>query len=270
MARLQLAAATARVQREDMAGGYGRDEGWDLMLYHLHRLARAGARSLPRSRTGLTLTYRGADGKLVRELISPEGVAGELADLADRLAAVYGWPVEEAVLFVLTGSMPSIPRAKVGFNPDSRLTFPLHQRLALELTWPGLTERELVRLYREAGASNLWPGRPRLMTSERQAELCVFLARHLDQPATWEELRQLWNGLCRRPNRDWPYNSTAAFAAAAQRAFKTVTGVGAGKPGVRRPTPLQIDRAYQWATALGQFARIEQPQRAKRPRGRKR
>lgn len=140
------------------------------------------------------------------------GVLWRLKTLVDALTRRYPWREEQAVEWVLAGSIPLISRAQVTLAGGRA-----GPRIILELD-PRLSRTEVARLYGR-WRSRVFRGADKPI-ERKTRHLAVFGEEHRESGKTWRELMAIWNQ--RHP--EWPYHVPAHFAADVQRAWRQVTG----------------------------------------------
>lgn len=148
------------------------------------------------------------DGWTATVPVRRNGTLGRLKRLAQQLEPF--WPEAWAVLWVLTATVPPIPRARVkqtfrGFERDL---------ITLEVN-PRASKEEVAELYAKARA-DVFKGPDRPMT-EKHLELAVFFAAH---EGTLRELMDRWNAA----HPTWAYREFTNFGRDARQAYRRVTG----------------------------------------------
>lgn len=144
--------------------------------------------------------------------IQHAGVLNHLKQLANRLESLYGWSEAHAVVFILTGLTPPIPKARV--TTSVSLVGP-HGRITLELD-PRLSSDEVRDLYARA-RNEVFKGRDRPM-SKKHLELALFLVKNPNH--TWREMCELWN----KEYPEWAYSVWQNFSRDARAAYRRLTG----------------------------------------------
>ncbi|MBT9260207.1 MAG: hypothetical protein KM310_10750 [Clostridiales bacterium] len=152
------------------------------------------------------------DGATEWAFIAYGGVLWRLKKIAQRLAKEYGWHEAEAVSFVLSGTVPILPRGRVKLS--WRMSGP---RITLEVD-PRLSRTEVARIY------SRWRGRvfqgADKPIERKAARLAVFAEEYRDSGLSWRELMAIWN----QKYPDWQYHTPAHFARNCQLAWQRVTG----------------------------------------------
>lgn len=162
---------------------------------------------------GETLDYAVPQDEWVRRVpIQHDGVLYRLKQLAQSLERRYGWTEAAAVVFVLTGITPWIPKATVTtqgvyHSPTQRITLKVDPRMSAD---------EVREVYAEA-RSSVFKGRDRPM-SKKHLELALFLVKNPRH--TWREMASIWN----KEKPEWAYSSWQNFARDARSAYQRITG----------------------------------------------
>ena len=171
-------------------------------------LARYGPetrREFGTSSTGVFLRYPGGSVQ-----VSPDSRLGRLKLIASVLHHRYLWTEEEAVGFLLAGTIPS-----PFFGCVTIRRLPGHPRVTIEVD-PRVRGSEVLRLYK-------WtrdPGtiKPRSL-SEVHMELAVFAAERNDG-REWRRVLEEWNEV--RPHSR--YTELSNFTRDCRQAFERITG----------------------------------------------
>ena len=155
-------------------------------------------------------------------VVWPQEPLGRLAELGDDLARRYGWAVEEAVAFVVTGAVPAYERIRVVTDDpgsDSHSMRVVRARVRLDVE-PRVRPAEVAERYaaeQRAALQELGASLPKAV-DEDAAELARFLAHHRD--GSWRDRTSAWN----ETHAQRAYSSEQAFHRDATRAFMRVFG----------------------------------------------
>ena len=157
------------------------------------------------------------------EVATPGGTLDQLRKISERLADFFGWGRDQATVFVLTGTTPTLHTIWT----SARLADPLEARSRIILTIdPKVTPRELADHYR-ATRRALFNGRRLRRLSEKHARLAAFNAQQ-PEDSTVEANREQWNAQCRAwKHPDWRYRAADVnrFKRDCQQALERLVGL---------------------------------------------
>jgi hypothetical protein len=140
--------------------------------------------------------------------IAAAGVLDRLRQIAEELAASYGWQPAQAATFVLTGAIPMIPQIKGGTSTAAR------GRIILDVD-PTTTPRQVAAAYRRYRKQILKGARLRTLT-QKHFRLAVFAARRSGVLSAAD--MRTWN----RQNPASPYREEKLFRRDGLTALKRV------------------------------------------------
>ncbi len=132
------------------------------------------------------------------------------------------WSEAVVTLFVLTGIVPPIPKARVRMFDPAFLPLLQHcpnyipMRIRLDVD-PRMSKDEVGKFYAKA-RKQLFPGDDKPM-SDKHLQLGVFLAEHGKQ-GTWEATMDAWNVA----HAEWCYTNYRNYCRDAKRAYERITG----------------------------------------------
>jgi RNA polymerase sigma factor (sigma-70 family) len=154
------------------------------------RVREGGEVELPEARTlpPLALSY-GVPGKRPRiERIRGDGALARLKAVVSELLAHFdGWLEEEAVAFVLAGSVPPLDKLRA---KTRRGLYGAASRITLDCD-PRTAPAEVAAFYEQL--RKRWvKGRDRVM-EDRGLALAIFTEEHWRPSSTWSDLQALWN-----------------------------------------------------------------------------
>ncbi len=152
----------------------------------------------------------------VTVMTSAGGVLEELRELSQRLARRFSWNPLQAVLFILTGAIPSVPLVRV--TSERSASRPAFTRVVLDVD-PTASPSLVAEQYRQH-RKDIFPRRVRAL-SARHLKLAAFVARRAGA-ATWPELFEEWN----RKHAKWKYQRRNIFKRDCVRARMRVLTLG--------------------------------------------
>jgi hypothetical protein len=152
----------------------------------------------------------------VTVMTSAGGVLEELRELSQRLARRFGWNPLQAVLFILTGAIPSVPLVRVTSAPSA--SRPGFTRVILDVD-PTASPSLVAEQYRQHRL-DVFPRRVRAL-SRRHLELAALVAQRPGE-ASWPELFEEWN----RRHPKWRYQRKNNFKRDCLRARMRVLTLG--------------------------------------------
>jgi hypothetical protein len=172
----------------------------DLAPYGLKTKLEFGSSS-----SGVYLLY--PDGSVQ---VSPDSTLGRLKFVASELCHRYLWPEEEAVDFILSGTVPRPFSGRVTVRHHPRTP-----RVTVEVD-PRVRASEVLRLYKWARDPETIKARS---LSEVHTELAVFAAERNDG-RTWMRVLAEWN----QTHPDSLYPELRNFIRDCRKAFERITG----------------------------------------------
>lgn len=150
--------------------------------------------------------------------IREDGVLWRLKKLCKWLGEEYSFAEPDGVAFILSGRMPTAPRARAGFSVAPRL--PARSFVRMDVN-PRVSPREVADLYATMRGRLLrlmdLGSRSRAMTVQH-AELAIFAAEQ--EAKSWDELRHRWNAA--HPERE--FVDVRRFIRDVRAAYRRVTG----------------------------------------------
>ena len=146
------------------------------------------------------------------------GTLDLLRGAARRLSDHFEWHESLATLFILTGLVPPIPRARISLVYRSRL--PTRQRVVLDVD-SSLSPKQVTDLYRRARAELPFRKGQRYRSMESKA---IALAEFFDtvQEGGWKERMKAWNTEHSDPK--WQYTEVRNFARDCKHAARRLFG----------------------------------------------
>ncbi len=142
-------------------------------------------------------------------------VLATLRDLAQELAARYGWAVTDSARFVLTGTAP-VPSVLVRTLPQR--DFPPLGTIVLEVA-PRTRPADVARIFAEQRRVVLGGGRERSIGGNR-ARLALFAVEHDARLRGWQQVMDDWNEL----HPDDRYTDVRQFSRDSRAGYEAVTG----------------------------------------------
>lgn len=150
----------------------------------------------------------------VRSLpIARDGVLGELRQVGEKLSKRYEWTSSQSTVFVLTGTPPSLSRARIRINHG--MGFNWKNRIVIDVD-PTVSPKDLMELYRKARA-DLGQSYYRPMES-KHLRLGEFYGGA--RSVTWSKLMKKWNDA--NPNES--YKNASIFGRDCRHAWKRIVG----------------------------------------------
>jgi hypothetical protein len=122
---------------------------------------------------------------------------GELADIADKLHAIYPWESKaDIVHFVLTGAIPAVPPVRMYYSRKSKLGGELspgsfsHGTITLEVA-PWISAKSVEAVFRDA-KRQVSRNRKYRRLEERSLKMIRFVAQY-EEPPKGRRLLEAWN-----------------------------------------------------------------------------
>ncbi len=160
----------------------------------------------------------------------PGSLLDEGLQLAESLAARFGWTEASGNRWLLTGVLPTArPIAEIQPPAEQQKTAPWREvvlRIPVEI--PPDAVAELYQSVRAGAISNL-KGVPLVKNTpiaERNLKAAVFAAERSQSGASWGDVCDEWTNYAKslRKGKEWSFASTQSFISAVRKTYSRLTG----------------------------------------------